>query len=474
MTTERAAVYCRISDDSSGEALGVGRQRDDCLALAKRRGFTVAPEHVYTDNDIGASTRSRSKRRAAYEAMLTAARGGEFDVIVSYSNSRLTRRPAEYEQLISLYEQHGVRIVTVASGSADLSTADGRLTARLLANIDAAEAERTSERIKRANFERARRGLLTPGNRPWGWQAGAMKLDPVESRELRTVIEHVLAGASLSGECSRMNSAGVLTATGKTWRTADLTTILRRPRLCGRVVYHGQVLEDDHGQPILGQWEPLITPAEFDRLQATLTARAGENVRTGRRPGAWRFLGSGLVTCGLCGHPMAAECASTRPKYRAYRCGALDHPRNRFDGQALDTFLAGVVVARLADVTPVAREAAPWSGQAELADVEKRLSDVRSGYASGSVSPATFFSVVPTLERRHKDLRSQRDAHDLSAERADLSRVTPESWDGMTLAQRQRLARALVATVIVAPKLEQASRSEHRDLNRLTIVWRDG
>ena len=47
-----AAVYCRISDDRTGEQAGVARQEEDCLALAERRGWPVAS--VYIDNDLSA------------------------------------------------------------------------------------------------------------------------------------------------------------------------------------------------------------------------------------------------------------------------------------------------------------------------------------------------------------------------------------------------------------------------------------
>lgn len=53
---------------------------------------------VCVDNDVSASTKSR-KPRLQYAEMLTRARAGEFGAILAYSNSRLTRRPREFEDL---------------------------------------------------------------------------------------------------------------------------------------------------------------------------------------------------------------------------------------------------------------------------------------------------------------------------------------------------------------------------------------
>ena len=47
-----AALYTRVSQDSTGERLAVARQLDDCTLLAERLGWTVV-DH-FSDNDISA------------------------------------------------------------------------------------------------------------------------------------------------------------------------------------------------------------------------------------------------------------------------------------------------------------------------------------------------------------------------------------------------------------------------------------
>ncbi len=94
-----AAIYCRISRDAEGEAIGVGNQEATCRALAEAAGLEVV--NVYIDNDRGASSLSK-KSRPDYEAMVKAATEGAFDTIIAYSMSRVTRRPMEWEILIDL------------------------------------------------------------------------------------------------------------------------------------------------------------------------------------------------------------------------------------------------------------------------------------------------------------------------------------------------------------------------------------
>ena len=49
MATTRAAIYVRISQDRTGEGLGVARQEADCRALCDRLDWTVVD--VYPDDD---------------------------------------------------------------------------------------------------------------------------------------------------------------------------------------------------------------------------------------------------------------------------------------------------------------------------------------------------------------------------------------------------------------------------------------
>ena len=50
-------MYTRISDDHTGQGLGVQRQLDDCLNLADRLGWEVVAR--FDDNDLSALTTAR-------------------------------------------------------------------------------------------------------------------------------------------------------------------------------------------------------------------------------------------------------------------------------------------------------------------------------------------------------------------------------------------------------------------------------
>ena len=88
----RTAIYTRISDDHTGEGLGVQRQLDDCQALAARLGWEVVER--YDDNDISAYN---GKTRPGFEAMLDAMKSGEFGALICWHPDRLYRSMRDLE-----------------------------------------------------------------------------------------------------------------------------------------------------------------------------------------------------------------------------------------------------------------------------------------------------------------------------------------------------------------------------------------
>src|SRR6476659_5817329 len=118
----RAAVYTRISEDHTGQGLGVTRQLEDCTALADRLGWEVVAR--YDDNDISAYN---GKQRPGFEAMLDAMKRGEFGALICWHPGRLYRSMRDLERVIDIADERGVQLRTVTAGDLDLSTSSGKM-----------------------------------------------------------------------------------------------------------------------------------------------------------------------------------------------------------------------------------------------------------------------------------------------------------------------------------------------------------
>ena len=455
--SKRAAVYCRISRDAEQEGLGVARQEEDCRALVDREGWALV-EPPYVDNDISASTLSR-KARPAYDAMLEAARRGEVDVIVAYSNSRLTRRLMELQDLIDLHDRHGVRIHTVVSGSDDLSTADGRMTANIKASVDQAEAERTSERLKRAFLADAQAGKVNKGTRPFGWADDKKTLHPLESRILRRAVGDVIDGLPLREVARQWNKRGVTTTRGKEWNHTAVRQVLRNPRLAGWRTHQGEVARDATGQQVKGVWEPLVDQATYDALQSALDGRGHT-----RRRGAQKYLLSGVARCGVCGSRMHGY--RIGDDRHAYQCGVegQDHTVT-IAGRQTDDLVAALVERRLAtaDLSPV-EVTEEWEGEARLREIPGRIAELMAAFNGGVLSGAIVFPQVQALEAEQVRLQAERPA---AAPRPSVA--TPEDFAALDPDRRRAVVAALVEAVVVS-KAER--RGSPWTPDRLQVVWR--
>lgn len=300
----RAAIYLRISSDRDGEGLGVQRQEEDCRKLAERLDLEVV--EVFKDNDIGASEKSR-KRRPDYERMLGAARTGRFQVILAYSNSRLTRRMMELEDLIQLHNETGVAIRTVMSGDDNLSTEDGKMVARIKASVDAAEAGRISERVKRAAQQRSERGLFHGGPASFGYtlDPSTKLLVPVSEQAamLNEAADRLLKRHTLYSICVDWNDRGLRTPRGAIWRSRTIRDALKSSTVIGETT-----------AGVKGGWQPIMDKDKQLAVVRLLNdASRMFGVTSGSRPGK-NALGSGLTVCGLCGKPLLGQTHRGKPR----------------------------------------------------------------------------------------------------------------------------------------------------------------
>jgi site-specific DNA recombinase len=299
-----AVIYSRISHDPEGRQAGVERQEQDCRRLAAERGWVVL-EPVYRENDVSASTRSK-KRRPVFEQLLSDLGDRSVGVLLTYSTSRLTRRPLEYERLIELTSRTGLEIHTVVSGPVRLDTADGRALARVLAVIDAAEAERTSERVTRAKLQRAEQGLWHGGPfTPFGYRYSPepsgrglqLVIEPIRAKLVQEACRRVINGDSLAGICKDWNDRGLVTSTGAAWRPQGIRKMLVRPSTAGMTERQGQLYP--------GAWPAILSRERWLAARAVLLEPSRDS-RTFRQV-AKRYPLAGLLFCGLCGHRLVSN-----------------------------------------------------------------------------------------------------------------------------------------------------------------------
>ena len=451
-----AVVYCRISEDRESEGLGVERQETDCRALAERLGYTVL--QVFTDNDVSASTRSK-KPRPAYDRMIAAAETGQIAHIVAYSNSRLTRRPLELEGLVELHQRTGVQIHTVVSGAYDLSTADGRMHARLLGSIDAAEAERTSERVSRAARQAAEAGRWHGGSRPFGYESDGVTVRPLEEAAVRDGYEQVLAGATLASIARDWNDRGLRTGRmQQQWKNTSVREVLTSARYAGLRSYRGELLG-------AAEWPALVDRDTWDAVRTKL-----RDPDRGFGPKGARRLLSGLAVCDTCGETVHLSGGSAAKP--VYRCRSGEHIARQ--ALPIEEYVTGVILGRLSmpDAANLFEQqasgvSAPLREEAQT--LRARLDEVAVAFADGAMTSEQVRVASTRIRERLHGVEAELAASmEVSPLVRFAGRVPEEVWEELDV-DVQRVVIDKLAQI----RIRSAVRGSNRfNPDSVLVAWR--
>lgn len=478
----RAVIYCRISQDRVGAGLGVARQRLDCEALARQRGWNVVA--VYEDNDLSAYS---GRPRPGYQRLLGDIQQGLVDVVLAWHTDRLHRSPVELEAYISACGQHDVATVTVRAGELDLATASGRMVARMLGAAARHESEQKSERIRRTREQEAQAGRIQ-GILGYGWRPSAdppsgWEVDPHQASVVRDIADQLLAGHSLGGIARRLNDSGEPTPTGLVgaWRGANIRGLITAGRYCG---WREHTPPPGRGERSRGRgtgelvaqgsWPPILERSTTERLRLLLSDPARQ---TGGRPGrATYLLSAGLARCGRCASPLAGH-RDLKRNVRRYLCvnqpGLKRCGRLTIAADSLDALVTAAILGALTNPPPLpTADAGDAEAQAEIGILRQRLDDLATLYAEGAVSQAEWLTarkkITARLDAAQIAVRTQTHQlvlSDIPSNPADVEHY----WASLALGQQRAIASALLESVVVAP----ATRGGNRiDPTRVSLHWR--
>lgn len=482
-------IYARISADKAGEAAGVDRQEADCRALAMRLGWNVVA--VFVDNDVSAYS---GVVRPQYRAMLDAVRAGEVGGVIAWHTDRLHRRTSELEELVNIAEAHNLQIQTVSAGTIDLSSASGRMVARMLGAAAQHEVEHSRERVKRAKDQAALDGKYRGGPRPFGFEKDGLTISEIEAQAIRSATKAVLAGRTLAALAREMNEKGLTGTRGKPWTYNNLRDMLLRPRnagllargLPGRKGRGSSEPDWSFDNDVIGEAEwPAVVPVDEWRALVGILVDPVRRMNQSSEP---RWLGAGIYRCGvptgevdadgepvLCGAtlrttPHGGTQAKKYARHYLYRCVARAHLTVR--AEYTDEYVLGVVAELIRDPRVVA---AMHPGDGHLAaDRERRtmlaarLEGFETDYALGRITGAQLQKATAAVSAEIAVV----DSRLAKALRRSTSSAVMRAADpgAAFLAAPLDVQRAVLGTVLRVEIVPQVSRGHAWSPDRLRLT----
>lgn len=444
----RAAVYLRISQDATGEGLGVSRQLEDCTALCDREGWDVA--EVYTDNDTSAY-----KTRPHFNRMLDDIRAGKINAIVTWQPDRLYRRFTDLEVLVEIIEKHGVVVHTVKAGDLNLDSAYGRMVARMLSVIAMGEGELKSERWRRSWRQGREAGQVArTGSRLFGYTRDGEVIES-EKKIAERMASALITGVPILTLARQLEEEGIKTTRGSVWRPGTVRQYLNNPRLAGFSTLKGEIVAE-------GLWEPILDRDTWETVRALLAGRA-----RGRKPRV--SLLNGLLFCGKCKHRMITSGSRGQRTYRCPNrpgmpgCGGVSAY-----AEPVEEVVESYAQARLDDPrvrNAIRRLAATGSPKllGEIASIEARILELEAQLDEPGIPVATILRAIDRSRERLEECQSQ----------LIVSTPTPLPTSGGDWPDDLERRRNLIDLVIERVELNPATRrTRDFDDDRLSISRR--
>lgn len=455
----RAIGMIRVSTERHG-MISPELQRTAIEDYCARRGYTVV-EWIEGIDQSG--SRAKSAWWARLDEGVSHIEEGHADLIVVWKWSRTARHRLKWAVALDRVESAGGAIES-ATEEIDTTTATGRFTRGMMAEMAAFEAERIGDTWKESHARRTKQGLPANGKPRFGYRNvdGHFEPDPATGPVLAELYARYLAGESIFALATWLNQNQIWTVSGYSskgpgaWSQNSLRQMLDAGFGAGYITVHAK------RQP--GAQKPVI---DADTWNAYLAARI-------RRRGLKRaenspYLLSGLVWCG-CGSKMGYGTYGRVNLYPQLRCltstepAAVRHPGAYIRAAPVETAVRAWVekqarkvernataeLAAQARSTRLKHDAKALAREVVAAD--KAINRLTVDRARGLVPESAYSTALAELTH-DRDTAAQRHALAL----ADAAAPAPSAivtdlaahWDTYALEHLRGLLRQIVERVEV-------------------------
>ncbi len=313
-------IYCRKSSEAEDrQVLSIESQTRELEQIAAKLNLPII-------EILNESKSAKDPGRPVFNQMMQRLYRGEAAGIICWKLDRLARNPVDGGSIIWAIKQHGIKVMTPAQSYA---REDDNI---ILMYIEFGMAQKyvddLSKNVKRGLKTKTENGWY-PGVAPAGYlnhtdkQTGENTLvkDPERFPLIRRMWDLMLSGLYSAAQIRELanNEWGFRTRPtrkmgGKPMVESAIYQIFTKPFYYGWFEY-----PKGSDRWYQGKHEPMITEAEYDRVQALLGRNGCPRPQSNRE-----FAFTGLIHCGECGAGVTAEekhqlmCGNCRFKF-AYR-----------------------------------------------------------------------------------------------------------------------------------------------------------
>ena len=323
------ASYARYSTDHQNET-----SIDDQVALnercATRHGDVISNDLKFDD---AARSGGTIHHRTGFARMMEAAKRKSFSSLYVENISRLSRDPADVQEVLRQFKFLGIQIIESATGERlDIINATVKGLAAHLMRIQSAQS-----------VHRGLHGIVTSGRsaggRAYGYRSiprpprsaadpdrgGIVEINAAEAEVVRDIFARYAAGETPRAIAEHLNKKGVAAPRGKRWQASCINgTRKRGSGILNNELYRGirvwnknEMLSDPNTgnriskpRPVSEQVRssvPHLRIVEDQLWDAVALRKDGNADKPPHRSRAAKRVFSGLLKCGSCGSGMGSK-----------------------------------------------------------------------------------------------------------------------------------------------------------------------
>ncbi|MFI0416398.1 MAG: recombinase family protein [Candidatus Thiodiazotropha sp.] len=371
----RAALYARYSTDMQS-ASSIEDQVRLCEERARKEGWETV--NCYSDAGISGA----SLIRPGIQALMQAAMGGDFDILLCEALDRLSRDQEDIAGLYKRMEFAGVKIITLSEG--EISS----LHIGLKGTMNALFLKDLADKTRRGLQGRVEKGK-SGGGIAYGYRVlktfdaqgeavkGEREIDEAQATIIRRIFrQYVNDNSSPKAIAAQLNEEQIPGPSGKGWTQSTIngnrrrgTGILNNALYIGEMIWNRQRFIKD---PTTGKRVTRLNP-ESDWIRQEVpelrivpqdlwdTAKAKQAALDQKAPGLWRrnrpqYLLSGLLKCGVCGGGFAKVnterygCANARNKGKSVCANTKTIKREALEKSVLEALQTHLMRDELVEV----------------------------------------------------------------------------------------------------------------------------
>jgi len=329
-TKKRVASYCRVSTDKDDQANSFESQQRYFKEYIERNPDWELYEIFADEGMSGTST----KKRKAFNRMISCAKHGEFDLIITKEISRFARNTLDSVYYTRELKKHGVGVIFMNDNINTLD-ADAELRLTIMSSIAQEESRKTSDRVKWGQKRQMEQGVVF-GRDMLGYDVrdGQMFINEDGAKIVRLIFEKFTNEGKGSHTIAReLREAGYKTITGNAiWTNTVIYKVLKNEKYCGDLVQKKTYTPDylshekkyNNGEEefviIKDHHEPIISREIFNIANKILEERALSSKSKSKHSNRYCF--SGKIKCGKCGNIFSARYTTRKDgsKYKSWRC----------------------------------------------------------------------------------------------------------------------------------------------------------